>query len=1248
MISVYIVLFSLVLPVRLSAQKFDRISLEQGLSHGAVYSIVQDTRGFIWFGTEEGLDRYDGYAITVIRHDPANPASLSSNDIGKILVEPSGIMWIGTWGNGLNRYDPKTYTFDHFQYNPDDPGSLSGNRIELIFRDSAGRLWIGTEKSGLNRYDEAGKRFIRYHHDAGDPAGLSSDWIKTMCEDDEGRLWVGTNEGLNRMDGDSGPFVHYQSSTGDPTGLNSNLIRSIIRDKNGILWIGTRGGGLNRFDPDTDIFKAYKHDPGNPNSLSDDSITQVYEDTDGILWIGTYYGGLNRFDPETETFRRFTYDPQDPCSLSHNRVEVLFEDRGKVLWIGTRGGGVNKLDLKPAKFKNYTYNPHQPGGLPHSSVYAAAGGEDGQTAWIGTDGGLRRFDPLNDRFSEFQPAPNTFTPLSGERIRSIITDRNRNLWVGTYNEGIYRMVPTTAGGYRTVRYKHNASDPTSIGSDHINVIYEDKDGDIWIGTKDGLNRYVYSPSSSNSRFQRFTAEDGKPGTLSGSYVSAIYQDHRGILWIASDNGLNRLEKHREIFILYKHIPTDPHSLSCDNVQVIYEAAEDTFNTVLWIGTEVGLNKFDMSTQRFKRYMENDGLPANHISGILSDYRGYLWLSTGKGLSLFDPETETFKNYDIGDSLNHGFNRNACYKDLTGRMYFGGAAGLTVFSPDEVMDNPYVPPVVLTSFKVFNEEVDFGRPIFEINEVTLSYRQNFISLEFAALDYTNPTKNRYAYRMNGIDADWISSDSRRFAGYPNLSPGKYEFHVKGANNDGAWNQEGIIIKINIEPPFWLTWWFRILVLLALGSSVFITFRVRIHQVEKRNKELREANLKLEEEIRKREQVEAERASLQEQLRHAQKLETIGTLAGGIAHDFNNILGPILGYTQMSLEETTPDSVIRGWLENVQKAAYRAKELVQQILVFGRRDSQEYKPVKIQLIAREALRLVRASLPTTIEIQQDICGDCPAVLADPTQVHQVVINLCTNAKHAMQEYGGILTLSLKTVTVNAEMAGIHANLRIGKYVCLTVSDTGHGMDRMTMERMFEPFFTTRKPGEGTGLGLSVVHGIVMGHDGEITASSKVGEGTEFSVYLPAVESDLETAEEMVKTGAVPKGTEHILLVDDEESMIVMGRVMLEQLGYRVTTFTDSAKALHLFREEPRLFDLVLTDQTMPQFTGTVLSREMKAIRPGLPVIVMSGFSESIDTDNIGKYNIEAYLPKPFNTYTLGTLVREVLDRKPGGLF
>ncbi|MCP5106514.1 MAG: hypothetical protein GY950_24230, partial [bacterium] len=1169
------------LSVPLKAQKFERLSVEQGLSHDSVYAIGQDAQGFMWFGTEDGLDKYDGYNITSFHHDPSNPNSLSSNDASEIYIEPSGIIWFATWGGGLNRYDPKTHTFKRFRHDPANPDSLSQDRIETICPGQNGVLWIGTETGGLNKFDKTTERFTRYRHQPGEPTGLSGDSIKALFEDVEGHLWIGTNHGLNRLDTETGNFFHYTHQPGNTSGLSSNRVRAIQPDSNGNLWIGTRGGGLNRFNPETGTFKIYKNDPDNPHSISDDSIASLFEDSAGIIWIGTYNGGLNRFDPAAETFRQLKYNPRDPHSLSHNRVEVIFQDRSEVLWLGTRGGGINKMDIKPAKFKNYTYDPDKSNSLPHPSVLALAEEPGENAVWIGTDGGgLSWFDLSKKQFKHFKHEPRSRDSLCNNRVWSLLADKRGNLWVGTYFSGLNKMVPA-GGGYHFFHYKHNPDDPASISSNRIDILMEDNDGDIWVGTDRGLDILIrprhLRQLEKTVTFKRFSPNPGKPTPPGSDHVTSIIQDHTGLIWYGTHTQLVGLDKKSGRFTTFTHEPGNPRSLSNNSILAIYETSENFAagsSSVLWIGTEQGLNKFDRRTRTFTHYNEHTGLPANRVSGILADDRGNLWISTSRGLAKFNPAAGTSRNYDISDGLqSRGFNRNACLRRKNGEMILGSIGGLTVFTPERVLDNPYVPPVVLTSFKKFNRATAFAEPASEIKEIRLTHKENFISFEFAALDYTNPSKNQYAYKMDGIDRDWIPSGSRHFAGYPGLSPGRYQFHARGSNNDGVWNKKGISVKIIIIPPFWKTWWFRGLVLLALGMLLFIGFRIRVRRVHERNKELEKANALLAEQVKKREQAEGESAILKERLRHVQKLETIGTLAGGIAHDFNNILGPILGYTEMALEETPADNVVHGWLEGVARATQRARDLVRQILVFARRDRQEFTSLHIQMVIKEALKLVRASLPATIEIRQDIADDCEPVLADLTQIHQVCMNLCANSRHALLEKGGTLTVQLKMENVDTEFARLHPNLKPGKYVIFKVNDTGYGMTPETLVRLFEPFYTTKKPGEGTGMGLSVVHGIVMAHGGEIAVSSIIGQGTVFTVYFPVAEEEPEKVPE--KNGKTPVGSEYVLVVDDEESMTIMVQAMLEKLGYKVTALNSSIEALKMFKDNPDRFDLVLTD-------------------------------------------------------------------------
>ncbi|MCP5053178.1 MAG: response regulator, partial [bacterium] len=1120
----------------------------------------------------------------------------------------------------------------------------------------------------------------------------------------------------------------------------------------------------NRLNLETGDFKSYRHDPDNPASISGNFVMKVFEDSNGTLWAGTYNEGLNRFDPKSETFTRFKHDPRDFYSLSHNRVQALYEDRSKVLWIGTRGGGVHKLDLKPDKFKSYSYIPYQPQSLPYPVVSAAATAREKDVLWIGTDGGgLSRFNTIQNRFQHFKHNPLSSNSLSSNRVRTLAHGEGGTLWAGTLDRGLNQMTPIGSGNYRFDRYIHHPWDSRTISDNRVHSVFKDKEGRLWIGTAKGLNQLVPSGKpGSPATFKRFLPQKDQPGSISNEYIGTIYQDGGGRIWIGTLGGLNLWDPETGRFSHYVHDSRAPFTISSNYVHVIHESPVGSRPTVLWIGTEAGLNKFSPESGTFKRYTKIHGLPANQITGMLTDEKGNLWIGTTRGLSRFNPKTEDFRNYDISDGLpGTSFSHNACVKLENGRMFFGSLTGMTSFAPSLIKANPFVPPVVLTSFKLFNHDAPLPNPLWDTTAVRLSYKQNDISFEFSALDYTNWSQNRYQYKMAGIDPKWIDSGTRHFAGYPNLPPGQYTFRVRGSNNDGVWNLEGTSFRVTITPPFWQTWWFKLVGTLVIIFFILAGFRFRVRRIKERNNQLKQTNTRLEEQIRKRKKaekelresrerlhsairhasmviwavdsqgiitfsdggglervglkpgelvgksifelsdypevidaarkairgetvshivpfgefifnilysplkdtegnftgsigigideterkrIEDERNALTEQLRHFKKLETIGTLAGGIAHDFNNILGPILGYTEMALEEVSKDNAVSGWLESVVEGAHRARDLVRQILLFGRREKQEYTSVRVQVVIEEALKLVRATFPATIEIHTDISTHCPPVLADPSQVHQVFMNLCINAQHAMGTGKGTLTVQLKAVDIDAGFAKSYPPLNSGKHLRLRVSDTGHGIDPETQSRLFEPFYTTKKPGEGTGMGLSTAHGIIAAHGGTITVQSEIGKGAEFDVYLPLMADRLPQA--MQENREALKGNEHILLVDDEESMVIMVRVMMEQLGYRVTAFTQSINAFDTLRKDGQQFDLVVTDQFMPDMTGTRLSQKINALFPRLPVLLVSGYSDSIDLENLHQFGISGYLPKPFTSTDLGQAIRDLLEGRSSG--
>ncbi len=819
--------------------KFDRISLEQGLSQTTVWAIIQDSRGFMWFGTADGLNKFDGYNFTVYNHDPLDSTSISDSRVITICEDKDGTLWIGTAG-GLNKFNRESETFTHYIYDLSNPNSLSDNRVQSIYEDRSGILWIGTDNGGLNKFDKETEKFEHYQYDPANPNSLSHNHIFPICEDKTGVLWIGTPAGLNRFDKENKIFKHYKHDPSVPNSLSHNEINALYEDKSGTLWIGT-DNGLNKLVPSTKSGQAlseadwldpakikfvhYKHDPMNPNSLSDDMIWSIFEDKSGNLWIGTAGGGLNKFEKEKDTFIHYKNNPIDPNTLSDYRVRSIYEDRSGLLWIGTHAGGLNKFNRYGKKFVHYKMDPANLNSLSNNSVRCIYQDKSG-ILWIGTwAGGLNKFDRENENFKHYRNDPSNPHSIGSDRILSIHEDKLGVLWIGT----VMGLDKFDREREIFVHYKKDPSKLDRLSENSVRVIFEDKIGALWIGMwGGGFNKF----DRKKETFTNYSNDPKNVNSLCNNTVMTLYENRYGTLWIGTCDGLDRFDREKDIFEHYNHDPANSKSLSNNYILSIYEDPAENGYT-LWIGTQGGLNKLVLSKDKeFKRekeeftiFTENDGLPNNWVYGILGDDHGNLWLSTNKGISKFNTQTETFRNYDVNDGLqSNEFNTGAYFISSSGEMFFGGNNGFNAFYPDSIKDNSYIPPVVITTIKKFDEIIKFD--ISDTEEIELSYKDKYLAFEFASLDYTNPQKNQYAYIMEGFDKDWIDAGMRRRATYTNLNPGKYIFRVKGSNSDGVWNEEGVSVKIVITPPFWETWWFIFLSVISVLVIGYILYRQNV--------------------------------------------------------------------------------------------------------------------------------------------------------------------------------------------------------------------------------------------------------------------------------------------------------------------------------------------------------------------------------------------------------------------------------------
>lgn len=849
--------FALSLHARSEDIKFHPLTIEDGLSQSSIFCILQDSKGFIWIGTEDGLNKYDGYNFKWYKNVLGSPESLSLNYIKAICEDRSGYLWIGTYGGGLNRFNHGKNQFTHYKFSPGSSDCLVDNFVNSVYEDRKGTLWIGTE-NGLNEFDPEKEIFVSYRANPGEPASLSGSRVICIYEDRAGVLWMGTNNGLNKLNRETGQFTSYQHDPDNPHSLSHNFVNSICEDKNGNLWVGTQDG-LNKFDREKEVFFPLKHNPNNPRSLIHNYVKSVYEDRGGSLWVGTQ-DGLNRLvtneNEESEpSFFLYQAIPNIPGSLSYSDILSIYEDRSGVLWIGTYVG-VNKIDQEKKHFLHYQFISGN-NSLSHDDVRSIL--EDQESIiWIGTQGGgLNRFDRVTEQFTHYRADPKDSNALINDRVMSVCKDRGGTLWVGTFG-GLSRFDRKKE---RFFSFTNNPDDPMSLSSNLVRSVYMDRSGTLWIGTEDGLNMF----DREKEQFIRYKANPDDPRSLSNDFVYTIYEDYQNTLWIGTLEGLNKFVRERGEFIRYKADAADPHSLSNNEILSIYEDRSGR----LWIGTPGGLNKFNREKETSAYYMEKDGLPNDLIYAILEDDSGNFWLSTNRGISKFNPNAETFRNYDMRDGLqSNEFITGSCLKSKTGEMFFGGINGFNVFHPVNIRDNTYIPPVVITDFQIFNKSVPIGgyknersilaKSITETKAIELSYKDRVFSFEFAALHFASPEKNEYAYLMEGFDKNWNYVGNRRFVTYTSLPPGNYVFRVKGSNNDGIWNEKGVSLKINVSPPFWHTWWFRGLVIAGVILLFITIFEMRTRSIREYRKELekrvKQRTSELQREIQERKRAE----------------------------------------------------------------------------------------------------------------------------------------------------------------------------------------------------------------------------------------------------------------------------------------------------------------------------------------------------------------------------------------------------------
>ncbi|MCD4709899.1 MAG: hypothetical protein K8R52_03575 [Bacteroidales bacterium] len=813
-------------PLKAQDVSFRHLAVEDGLSQNTINCIYQDHDGFMWFGTQDGLNCYDGFGFRVYRSDPEDSATLSHNWIWDVIEDDSYNLWIATW-NGLTKYDRWARTFKRFLPDSADHKSISGIRPASLARDKHGNIWIGIWGGGLNVLDPATGTFIKYRHAEVPDQNYPGDYVRKLYIDQEGTVWIGTWNGLWRCrtrPDSTLVFDSFMNDPGDDCSISSNRITSFREDKEGNMWIGTLGGGLNLYDSNNSCFKRFQNDSKDAGSMSSNDITSIENLSDGFLWIGTVSSGLNRFDRENSKFTRYRSDPADLNSIASDNVYSVCTDRGGLLWVGA--GGLNIFNPRLLRFNCSGPPGALKGPLAGKSVYAIFEDSKGYI-WVGSHHhGVARLEPETARVKWFSHLPGNPNSISSNSVSDFAEDQDGRIWISTAGGGLNRLDPLT-GRWKQFRERKELGE--TIGMDHISGIVVDDKGIIWIATSDN-GIVCYNPET--DLYRSFRTDAANPASLSGNYLLRIFRDSRGDIWIGTwGAGLNKFDREGECFTRYMSDPENITSLPGNIVHSIYERNLDTVRAI-WIGTASGMASFDPDDPGagFTRSPANAELPSRSVYGTLFDRQGNQWISTSAGISRYNPGDGSLKHYTYRDGLpGSEYNAGAFLQLRQGVFAFGGIGGLLVFDPDSVDESGFQPQMAFTSFAVLNEQIYEGIDLNVMEQISLSYKQNFFSFEFASMDFSDPRENRFMYKMDGIDDKWITSEERNFASYTKIDPGNYLFRVRGTNSDGGWSNHEISIGVVITPPFWQRWWFRAVLFVALLMVFYAIHLYRIQRV-----------------------------------------------------------------------------------------------------------------------------------------------------------------------------------------------------------------------------------------------------------------------------------------------------------------------------------------------------------------------------------------------------------------------------------
>ncbi|WP_169304425.1 hybrid sensor histidine kinase/response regulator transcription factor [Pedobacter frigoris] len=1194
---------------------FNSLTIENGLSQNSVLSITQDKQQFMWFGTNHGLNRYDGYQFKIYLNDPTDSESVSSNSISCVFNDSKGRLWVGT-SKGLNKYDKNRDAFTRISKT--SGSGLSNNAINCIYEDDQKNLWIGTS-SGLNLLAHGSRKFKSFFF-GNKEAGNRQNQIYSIFKDNEGDLWLGTVTGLIRMSLKKGHFNNrIFRSNKNPESISSNYITSINADAQQNLWIGT-DNGLNLYNKATRTFTVYKHNAQDPNTIVHNDIRKINPDKKGMLWISTQEG-LSILNPVAKTFTNYQHDPEVKSSLSHNSTHDIFFDITGNVWIGTYYGGVNMVSPYAKVFYVYENSKIRPS--ISSNIISSIVEDAKQNLWIGTEGGgLDYFDRKNNIYQHYKISSIPGAGPSSNLIKTIHKSRDGNLLIGTHHGGLNVFDPTTRRFQNIINIGNNNTASTS----EIVAINETSNGDIWIGSHSGLTNL----KRTNGVYDHITTKSPVEKLLSNKRIEVIFEDKDKNVWIGTTGGLFVYDYHTGKVTSHFKNEVDLNALQSDHINCLLQDTEGK----IYIGTYYGgVSVYDPLSKKFKTYTEKNSLSNNNVLAMVED-RGTMWISTDNGLSKLDLKTSSFRNYTKSDGLaGNDFNLRSAFKDSYGILFFGGHSGLTAFNPSQIQVNNHKAPIVFTGLKLFNEQVKVNAPdnllkesINNTEQIKFKHDQNHFTIGFALLSYVKSDKNRYVYKLQGYDKDWneVSSPS---ATYTNLPSGSYSFTVKGTNNDGISGGESAVIDIKILPPLWASWWAYFAYLLIFSIILFLTIRyLFLRALLKRSENVQQMKL---------------------------------NFFTYISHEIRTPLTLIVGPLESLLKSTKDNFEVNDQVTLVKNNADRLLRLVTELMDFRKAESGHLKlnvsKTNIVDFTRNNFRAFsHEALNRTINYTFNCELETIDLFFDKMQMEKVLFNLLSNA-FKFTDNGGRITVSIENLDQEVE---------------IRVKDNGKGIPYESQSKLFSDFFQIDESGSshiGSGIGLALSKSIIDTHKGNILIKSnpatsvQLGE-TCFTVMLKKgkdhfkaselagpiydeeylytdlpelVSNDLETT-----LGALSPET--ILIIEDNEEIKEFISSFMGK-HYHIETSENGLEGWETAIE--LLPDLIICDVMMPIMDGLELCAKLKTDErtSHIPVVLLTARSSHTHQVSGLETGADAYITKPFSMELLQLNVRNLLSTR-----